>query len=140
MYKGKGEGIAMGVRALRDSKAASKVIILLTDGEHNSGSISPKEAVAMVKKKNIRLYTIGIGPKGEFDNALLEQLARDGHGKFFAATNQKELQDVYDEIDTMERSRIKSAHNVLEEHYFQWFLAPALFLLGWLIWRRRGVL
>ncbi|MDD5211382.1 MAG: VWA domain-containing protein [Sulfuricurvum sp.] len=135
-----GEGIAMGVRALKDSKAASKVIILLTDGEHNSGSISPKEAVLMVKKEKIRLYTIGIGPKGEFDNALLEQLARDGNGKFFAATNQKELQDVYDEIDTMERSRIKSAHNILEEHYFQWFLAPVLFLMIWLIWRRRGVL
>lgn len=135
-----GEGIAMGVRALRDSKAASKVIILLTDGEHNSGSISPKEAVAMVKKEKIRLYTIGIGPKGEFDNALLEQLARDGNGKFFAATNQKELREVYDEIDNMERSRIKSAHNVLEEHYFQWFLAPALFLMTWLMWRRRGVL
>ncbi|MDP3302417.1 MAG: VWA domain-containing protein [Sulfuricurvum sp.] len=135
-----GEGIAMSVRALRDSKAASKVIILLTDGEHNSGSISPKEAVAMVKKEKIRLYTIGIGPKGEFDNALLEQLARDGNGAFFAATNEKELQEVYTQIDTMERSRIKSAHNVLEEHYFQWFLAPALFLLGWLMWRRRGVL
>lgn len=135
-----GEGIAMSVRALRDSKAASKVIILLTDGEHNSGSISPKEAVEMVKKEHIRLYTIGIGPKGEFDNALLEQLARDGSGKFFAATNAKELQEVYDEIDTMERSRIKSAHNVLEEHYFQWLLAPVLFLLMWLTWRRRGVL
>jgi Ca-activated chloride channel homolog len=135
-----GEGIAMGVRALRDSKAASKVIILLTDGEHNSGSISPKEAVAMVKKEKIRLYTIGIGHKGEFDNALLEQLARDGNGKFFAATNQKELKDVYDEIDKMETSRIKSAHNILEEHYFQWFLAPALFFMTWLLWRRRGVL
>jgi Ca-activated chloride channel family protein len=135
-----GEGIAMSVRALKDSKAASKVIILLTDGEHNSGSISPKEAVSMVQKEKIRLYTIGIGPKGEFDNALLEQLARDGHGKFFAASNQKELQDVYDEIDTMERSRIKSAHNILEKHYFQWFLAPALFLMIWLMWRRRGVL
>ncbi|OYZ64624.1 MAG: hypothetical protein B7Y17_03615 [Sulfuricurvum sp. 24-42-5] len=134
-----GEGIAMGVRALRDSKAASKVIILLTDGEHNSGSISPKEAVGMVKKEKIRLYTIGIGAKGEFDSPLLEQLARDGNGAFFAATNEKELQEVYAQIDTMERSRIKSAHNVLEEHYFQWFLAPALFLLGWLMWRRRGV-
>ncbi len=135
-----GEGIAMGVRALRDSKAASKVIILLTDGEHNSGSISPKEAIEMVRKNSIRLYTIGIGKKGEFDNALLAQLARDGKGKFFAATNAKELQEVYDEIDTMERSRIKSAHNVLENHYFQWLLAPALLLLGWIMWRRRGVL
>ncbi|MDP3120559.1 MAG: VWA domain-containing protein [Sulfuricurvum sp.] len=135
-----GEGIAMGVRALRDSKAASKVIILLTDGEHNSGSISPKEAIGMVKKEKIRLYTIGIGAKGEFDSPLLEQLARDGNGAFFAATNEKELQEVYAQIDTMERSRIKSAHNVLEEHYFQWFLSPALFFLGWLMWRRRGVL
>ncbi len=94
----------------------------------------------MVRKNSIRLYTIGIGPKGEFDNALLEQLARDGKGKFFAATNAKELQEVYDEIDTMERSRIKSAHNVLENHYFQWFLAPLLLLLGWIMWRRKGVL
>lgn len=135
-----GEGIAMGVRALRDSKAASKVIILLTDGEHNSGSISPKEAIEMVRKNNIRLYTIGIGIKGEFDNALLAQLARDGKGKFFAATNAKELQEVYDEIDSMERSRIKSAPNILEDHYFQWFLAPALLILGLILWRRRGVL
>jgi Ca-activated chloride channel family protein len=133
-----GEGIAMGVRALRDSKARSKVIILLTDGEHNSGAISPKEAVAMVQKAGIKLYTIGIGPKGEFDNALLEQLAREGGGKYFAAANAKELQSVYDEIDTMERSSIKSESNTLEEHYYQWPLAGALVLIAYLLWRRRG--
>lgn len=133
-----GEGVAMGVRALRDSKARSKVIILLTDGEHNSGAISPKEAVAMVQKAGIKLYTIGIGPKGEFDNALLEQLARDGGGKYFAAADAKELQSVYDEIDTMERSSIKSESNTLEEHYYQWPLAGALVLIAYLLWRRRG--
>ncbi|KFN38665.1 MAG: von Willebrand factor A [Sulfuricurvum sp. MLSB] len=133
-----GEGVAMGVRALRDSKARSRVIILLTDGEHNSGSISPKEAVEMVQKAGIKLYTIGIGPKGEFDNALLEQLARDGGGKYFAAANAKELQSVYDEIDTMERSSIKSESNTLEEHYYQWPLAGALVLIAYLLWRRRG--
>jgi len=132
-----GEGIAMGVRALRDSKAKSKVIILLTDGEHNSGSISPKEAVAMVGKEHIRLYTIGIGQKGEFDNALLKQLAHDGHGKFFAAANEKELQSVYDEIDTLERSKIKSKQHTFEEHYYQWFGAAALGVLLILMWRRR---
>jgi len=133
-----GEGIAMGVRALRDSKAKSKVIILLTDGEHNSGSVSPKEAVAMVDKEHIRLYTIGIGQKGEFDNALLKQLAHDGHGKFFAAANQKELQSVYNEIDTLERSKIKSKQHTFEEHYYQWFGAAALGVLLLLMWRRRG--
>lgn len=133
-----GEGIAMGVRALRDSRAKSRVIILLTDGEHNSGSVSPKEAVEMVKKEGIRLYTIGIGKKGEFDNALLEQLARDGGGKYFAAANAAQLQEVYDEIDTMERSSIKSESNTLPEYYYQWLLAGALGLMLYLLWRRRG--
>lgn len=134
-----GEGIAMSVRALRDSKARSKVIILLTDGEHNSGSISPKEAVAMVKKEHIKLYTIGIGKKGEFDSALLSALAHDGGGKFFAATNSKELEAVYDEIDTLEKSSIKSEQHTFEEHYYQWPLAGALGMIMWLMWRRRGL-
>ena len=134
-----GEGIAMSVRALRDSKAKSKVIILLTDGENNSGSISPKEAVGMVQQAHIKLYTIGIGEKGEFDNALLKQLAQDGNGKFFAAANQKELQSVYDEIDTLERSKIKSKQHTFEEHYYQWFGAGALAIMALLMWRRRGV-
>ena len=134
-----GEGIAMGVRALKDSKARSKVIILLTDGEHNSGAISPKEAVVMVQKANIKLYTIGIGKKGEFDSALLSQLAHDGGGKFFTATNQKELQSVYNEIDTLERSSIKSKQHTFEEHYYQWFGAGALAIMVLFVWRRRGV-
>ncbi|MDD2265417.1 VWA domain-containing protein [Sulfuricurvum sp.] len=132
-----GEGIAQSVRALRDSKARSKVIILLTDGENNSGSISPKEAVKMVQRAGIKLYTIGIGKPGEFDNALLKQLAADGGGKFFAATNQKELKAVYDEINTLERSSIKSKQHTFFTHYYQWLLAPALMIVLILMWRRR---
>ena len=132
-----GEGIAMGVRALRDSKAKSRVIILLTDGEHNSGSISPKEAVGMARREHIKLYTIGIGEKGEFDSALLQQLANDGNGKFFTATNQKELKAIYDEIDTLERSSIKSKQHTYEEQYYQWFGALALMIMAILMWRRR---
>ncbi|MCI4406709.1 MAG: VWA domain-containing protein [Sulfuricurvum sp.] len=132
-----GEGIAMSVRALRGSKAKSKVIILLTDGENNSGAISPKEAVGMVQREHIKLYTIGIGEKGEFDSALLKQLAQDGNGKFFAAANQKELQAIYDEIDTLERSSIKSKQHTFEEHYFQWFGGGALVIMVMLMWRRR---
>jgi Ca-activated chloride channel family protein len=113
------------------------VIVLLTDGEHNSGTISPKEAVAMVQKEHIKLYTIGIGKTGEFDNALLAQLAQDGGGQFFAATNQKELQVVYDSIDTLERSSIKSEQHTFFEHYYQWLLAAALGVVILLMWRRR---
>ena len=135
-----GEGIAMSVRALRDSKAKSKVIILLTDGEHNSGSVSPKEAVALVQKNNIKLYTIGIGKKGEFDNALLSQLARDGGGKFLTASNEKELQEVYDEIDTLERSKIKSEKHTFKEHYYWVLLIGALGVMVMLAWRHRKVM
>jgi Ca-activated chloride channel family protein len=135
-----GEGIAMSVRALRDSKAKSKVIILLTDGEHNSGSISPKEAVVLAQKNNIKLYTIGIGKKGEFDSALLSQLARDGGGKFFTALDEKELQGVYDEIDAMERSSIKSEKHTFKEHYYWVPLLGALGIMMILAWRRRMVM
>lgn len=133
-----GEGIAMSVRALRDSKAKSRVIVLLTDGEHNSGSIAPKEAIAMVRQEGIRLYTIGIGKKGEFDAGLLEQLAREGGGKFFSAVNEKELRNVYDTIDGMERSEIKSALHTQPDHYFQWPLATGVLFMMMLLWRHRG--
>ncbi|MDD3598422.1 VWA domain-containing protein [Sulfuricurvum sp.] len=132
-----GEGIAMSVHALRDSKARSKVIILLTDGEHNSGSISPKEAIRQVRKEGIKLYTIGIGKPGEFDNALLKKLADEGGGRFFAATNEAELKAVYAQIDTLEKSSIKSEQHTFFEHYYQWFTAGALLIVIWLMWRRR---
>jgi Ca-activated chloride channel homolog len=132
-----GEGVAQGVRALKGSKAKSKVIILLTDGEHNSGAISPKEAVAMAQKARIKLYTIGIGEKGEFDSKLLAQMAHDGGGEYFSAMNEKELADVYAQIDSMERSRIKSAEHTFAEPYYQWPLAGALVLILWMMSKRR---
>lgn len=132
-----GEGVAQGVRALNGSKAKSKVIILLTDGEHNSGAISPKEAVEMARKEGIKLYTIGIGEKGEFDSKLLAQMAKDGGGEYFSAMNEKELADVYAQIDSLERSRIKSAEHTFAEPYYQWPLAGALALILWMMSRRR---
>lgn len=132
-----GEGIMQAVRALRDSQAKSKVIILLTDGEHNSGAVSPKEAVKMLQQQNIRLYTIGIGKEGEFDSALLRHLAKEGDGHYFTASNAAELKAVYESIDELERSTIKSAKNRHIEHYYQYVLAAALLILLYLGWKRR---
>lgn len=132
-----GEGVAQGVRALKDSHAKSKVIILLTDGEHNSGAISPKESVEMARKAGVKLYTIGIGEKGEFDSKLLGQMARDGGGEDFTAQNEKELVEVYDQIDRLERSAIKSAEHTFAEPYYQWPLAGALVLILWMMGKRR---
>jgi len=113
-----GEAIAMSVRAFKHSQAKSKIIILLSDGEHNSGSISPKEAMKYVQENNIKIYTIGIGKKGEADAPLLKKIANDGGGEFFNATNAKELQEVYTKIDSMESSKIKSKEYVLKEYYY----------------------
>ena len=132
-----GEGVAQGVRALRDSKAKTKIIILLTDGEHNSGAIAPKEAVQMATKAGIKLYTIGIGQKGEFDSELLKQMAADGHGEYFSAANEKELASIYAHIDRLEKSRIKSAAHTFFDHYYQWLAAVALVTVMVLMYRKR---
>ncbi len=134
-----GEGITMGLRALQDSKAKSKIIILLTDGEHNSGRISPKDATAFAKELGVKIYTIGIGKKGEFDKALLEKIADESDGEFFAAYNRDELQKTYDEINSLEQSNIKSREYQVKDYYYQWPLAGALLLLFFLLWQRSRV-
>lgn len=131
-----GEGIVMGLRALKDSKAKNKIIILLTDGEHNSGRISPKDATALAKEQGVKIYTIGIGKKGEFDKALLEKIAAESNGKFFAAYNKEELQNTYDTINALEQSNIKSREYQVKEYYFQWPLAGVLVILLFLLWQR----
>ena len=103
-----GEGILMALRALEHSQAKSRIVILLSDGEHNSGRIAPKDAVAIAKEKGVKIYTIGIGNAGEFDAALLEMVAKESGGSFFAAKSKEELQSVYEQIDTLEKSEIGS--------------------------------
>lgn len=134
-----GEGIAMGVRALDTSKATSKVIILLTDGEHNSGRISPKDAVQLAKKMNIKIYTIGIGKAGEYDQALLQEIADEGGGKYFAAHNKEELSAIYESIDALETSQIKSRAFLLKEYFYWVPLLLALLLLLVQMHRRSGL-
>ncbi len=130
-----GEAIAMGVRALKHSKAKTQLIILLSDGEHNSGAVSPKDAVELAKSKNIKIYTIAIGDENEADSELLKTIAEDTQGEFFSATSAKELQSVYETIDKLESSKIRSKEYVLKEYYYQIFLLLALVLLAFLIVR-----
>ncbi len=132
-----GEGVAMSLRALERSKAASKVIILLTDGEHNSGRISPKEAVALAVEKKVLIYTIGIGKDGEFDKALLEKMAHDSGGRSFVAHNSESLRAVYNEIDTLERSKIKSKAYLKKSYFYIYALLAAFALMLYYLWRKR---
>ena len=130
-----GEAIAQSVRAFEYSRAKTKIIILLTDGEHNSGSISPEQATKLAKDKNIKIYTIGIGEEGEADKALLLRIAEDSNGAFFHAASAKELQTVYEKIDELESSKIKSKEYLLKEFYYQIALLMAGILLLFLLFR-----
>lgn len=130
-----GEAIAMSVRAFKHSKAKTKIIILLTDGEHNSGSISPKDAIKLARDENIKIYSIGMGNKGEADEALLRKIADESGGEFFSATSAKELKSVYEKIDELESSKIKSREYLLKNYYYHLFLLLALLFLLFLLYR-----
>jgi Ca-activated chloride channel family protein len=130
-----GEAIYMSVRAFKHSRAKSKVIILLSDGEHNSGSISPKDAVVLAKEQGVNIYTIAIGKKGEADAALLTEIARQSGGHFYYASNASELKKVYENIDTLEDSKIKSREYLLKDYYYEVFLLLATVLLLYLVYR-----
>ncbi len=130
-----GEAIAMGIRAFKHSRAKTKIIILLTDGEHNSGSISPKDAAKLANDKNIKIYTIAIGDKGDTDEALLKQISKESEGEFFSANSAQELQKVYEKINTLESSNIRSKEYLQKEFYYQILLILALFLLLFLLFK-----
>ena len=120
-----GMGIANALSRLKDSKAKSKVIILLTDGTNNCGQISPNTAADIAKSFGIRVYTIGVGTNGtarypwpvggrieyvnipvEIDNETLRGIAKATDGDFYRATNTKELNHIYKEIDQLEKSKL----------------------------------
>ncbi len=130
-----GEGIVMALRALEHSKAKSKLIVLLSDGEHNSGRIAPKEAVAMALERHIKIDTIGIGDANNYDKAMLEHIATQSGGTFFEAPDKEALRNVYEQIDVLERSSIKSRDYLIREYLAYWPLLIAFSALAFLFHR-----
>ena len=141
-----GMGLATAVNRLKDSKAISKVIILLTDGVNNSGMVPPLTAAEIAQKFGIRVYTIGVGTEGfapypfqtpfgiqyqdvevKIDEKTLQDIAILTDGKYFRATNNNSLKEIYKDIDALEKSKIEVTefHKRSEE-----FLAFALWALG----------
>ncbi|NSW45845.1 MAG: VWA domain-containing protein [Bacteroidales bacterium] len=120
-----GDGLSTAILRIKDSNAKSKVIILLTDGVNNSGSIDPITAAEIAKTYDIRVYTIGVGTLGqapypvqtpfgtqlqmmkvEIDEPVLKQIAQITGGKYFRATSNDKLRQIYNEIDKMEKTKI----------------------------------
>ena len=141
-----GMGIANSVSRLKDSKAVSKVIILLTDGINNRGEITPEAAADMAKEFGIRIYTIGVGtdkkeapyptPYGtmnvpvEIDEKTLENIAEATGGEYFRATDKESLRQIYSEIDKLERTKLNvQQYQEYEELYQNFALLAVLSLM-----------
>jgi len=131
-----GDGIMQSIKVLEHSTTQNKVIILLSDGYQNSGIYSPKEGVAKAKKKGIKIYTIGIGKKSDFDMSLLENIASQSQGKFFQAKDLEQMQEVYKSIDSLEPSPIRSEHYLNKTMLFDIPLFIAISLLIYLLFKR----
>jgi Ca-activated chloride channel family protein len=155
-----GMGIATAVNRLRDSNAKSKVIILITDGENNSGNIDPITAAELAKSFGIKVYTIGVGKGGmvpfpvddplfgkryvqanvEIDETTLKRIADITGGLFFRARDPVALSEIYERINNLEKSEVKVKEYRSYNEMFPIFLIPALFLLLLYIFLRRTAL
>lgn len=146
-----GTGLGTAVNRLKDSKAKGKVIILLTDGVNNSGFIDPKIASELAAEYDIKVYTIGLGTNGmamypamtrngtvqrirvqvEIDEELLKEIAKVTGGKYFRATNNSKLAEIYDEINKLEKTEIEEFkfYNYEEKYRFLVLMAGLLLLL-----------
>ncbi len=128
-----GMGLANAISRLKDSKAKSKVVIMLTDGANNMGDISPLTAAQIAKSLGIRVYTIGVGSKRvaayEIDATTLKSIAATGDGNFYLATNNKELRQIYSDIDKLEKSRILVKKFSKKYEAYQPFAIAALLML-----------
>jgi Ca-activated chloride channel family protein len=147
-----GMGLATALNRLRESEARSKVVILLTDGVNNAGTLQPMDAARIAEALGVRVYTIGVGTRGkawspvqryangqyrfdyvdvEMDEPLLERIANLTGGRYFRATNENKLREIYREIDRMEKTRMKvTEHSRRREEYLPFALAGACCLLG----------
>ncbi len=143
-----GMGLANAVARLKDSKAKSKVVILLTDGSNNMGDISPMTAAEIAKSLGIRVYTIGVGTKGtaryplqvggsvqyvnlpvEIDTETLSSIAAATDGNFYRATNTRELRNIYQEIDQLEKTKLNVKQYSKRYEAYQPFALAAIVTL-----------
>ena len=146
-----GIGLATAINRLKESKSKTRIIILLTDGVNNRGSLDPVSAAEIAETYGIKVYTIGIGTNGvadvpyttdangtivyqkqkvEIDEALMQQIASKTKGAYFRATSNEKLVAIYNEIDQLEKSIIKEQKQLkFEEEYRLWLILALLCLL-----------
>ena len=139
-----GMGIGVALNRLKNSEAKSKVIILLTDGENNSGEMSPSAAADIAKELGIKIYTIGIGAReiqiptlfgyqtvknNELDENLLQNIAKTTGGEYFRAGDSKEFKEIFNKIDELEKTKIDGRSFYDKQEIFEGILKISLILL-----------
>lgn len=143
-----GSAVAIGGKRLKDLEAKSKILILLTDGRNNAGSITPEQAAESVKAFGVKIYSIGVGGTGpapfkvrtlfgtrivhqrvDLDEDTLRKIARIGGGKYFRAADSESLSEIYDIIDREEKTEVKVKEFFHFRELYLYFLIPALILL-----------
>ena len=144
-----GSAVGTSVNRLRETKAKSKVVILLTDGRNNAGEIDPLTAAEIAKTLGIKIYTIGAGTKGlapfpsvdifgnqilkpikiDVDDKMLTEIAEITGGLYFRATDTESLKKIYEQIDTLEKTEIEVKHYTEYNELFPYFILPAFGLL-----------
>mgnify|MGYP000724460260 FL=1 len=139
-----GMGIGVALNRLKNSEAKSKVIILLTDGENNSGEMSPSAAADIAKELGIKIYTIGIGAReiqiptlfgyqtvknNELDENLLQNIAKTTGGEYFRAGDSKEFKEIFNKIDELEKTKIDGRSFYDKQEMFEEILKISLILL-----------
>jgi Ca-activated chloride channel family protein len=139
-----GDAIGLAVKKLRERPAESRVLILLTDGENTAGSLPPIEAARLAAQENIRIYTIGVGSKGlvpfmedgrmtmtrmEIDEDLLRKVSAITGGAYFRATDTQALEEIYRQIDALEKTKAEMRSVSVPEPLYRWPLAIALLCL-----------
>ncbi len=120
-----GDAIAVGVKRLKDLKAPSKLMILVTDGKSNAGTVQPMDAAAAAKALGVKIYTIGVGTS-QIDDRTLSAVASTTGGKYYAASNLSELGQVYADIDKNEKTTAQVHEYVHRDELYADWLFPAL--------------
>lgn len=135
------DALFQSAKLFKDSKAKTKIAILLTDGQSRGDNVPFDVAMRLAQQYDVKVYTIGIGSRGEFNADHLKLIADKSQGKFFSASNKDTLKNVYNMIDELEKSEIESEKYIKKSYYFEYplFLAFIALLFYTYLLNKRGV-
>jgi len=132
------DAIAQSVTLMHENEAKSKIAILLTDGQNTAGQMPFDAAISLAQREGMKIYTIGIGRPGEFDEGILAKIASETGAKFFPAYSAQQLEGIYEEINSLETSELVGEKFLHKSYYYIYFLFVAFMsLLFYLVLRSK---